>query len=122
MYILVGYPESLTAAITRYYVFSGLFREGDEQMTFEVTDANLIEVAQTVEKEFAGSARAFFIELDSFDNETYQCEIIVGFTIWPYEDDDNEEKLILDTVREELEKVGFVEDDAYYLGDGPDRR
>ena len=118
----MSYPESLTAAITRYYVFSGLFREGDEQMTFEVTDANLVEVGQTVEKEFAGSARAFFIELDSFDNETYQCEIIIGFTIWPYEDDETEEKLILDTIREELEKVGFVEDDAYYLGDGPDRR
>lgn len=116
------YRESLSAAITRYYVFNGLFREGDEQMTFEVADANLIEVGQTVEKEFTGSARAFFIELDSFDDETYQCEIIIGFTLWPYEDDENEEKLILDSVREELEKVGFVEDDAYYLGDGPDRR
>ncbi|MFX0123670.1 MAG: hypothetical protein ACFFAE_08515 [Candidatus Hodarchaeota archaeon] len=118
----MSYHESLTAAITRYYVFNGLFREGDEQMTFEAADANLIEVGQTVEKEFAGTARAFFIELDSFDDETYQSEIIVGFTIWPYEDDENEEKLILDAVREELEKVGFVEDDAYYLGDGPDRR
>ncbi|MFW9902851.1 MAG: hypothetical protein ACFFFH_00845 [Candidatus Thorarchaeota archaeon] len=118
----MGYYESLTAAITRYYVFSGLFREGDEQMTFEAADANLIEVSQIMEKEFAGSARGFFIEMDSYDEETYQCEIIIGFTMWPYEDDENEEKLILDSVREELEKIGFIEDDVYYLGDGPDKR
>ncbi len=116
------YRESLTAAITRYYVFNGLFREGEEQMTFESADANLIEVSQTLEKEFAGTARGFYVELDSFDDETHQCEIIVGFTIWPYEDDENEEQLILGSIRDELEKIGFVEDDAYYLGDGPDIR
>ncbi len=118
----MSYRESLTAAITRYYVFNGLFREGDEQMTFEAVDASLIEVGQTLEKEFAGTARGFFVELDSYDNETYQSEVIVGFTIWPYQDDENEEQLILGSIREELEKIGFVEDDAYYLGDGPDIR
>ena len=118
----MSYHESLTAAITRYYVFNGLFREGDEQMTFEAADASLVEVGQTLEKEFVGTARGFLVELDNFDNETYQCEVIVGFTIWPYEDDENEEQLILGGIREELEKIGFVEDDAYYLGDGPDMR
>ncbi len=118
----MSYHESLTAAITRYYVFNGLFREGDEQITFEAADASLVEVGQTLEKEFAGTARGFLIELDSFDNETFQSEIIVGFTIWPYEDDENEVELILGGIREELEKIGFVEDDAYYLGDGPDMR
>lgn len=118
----MGYRLSLTAAITRYYVFNGLFREGDEQITFEAADANLIEVGQTLDKEFVGTARAFFIELDSFDDETYQSEIIVGFTIWPYEDDENEEELIVKSIRDELEKIGFVEDDTYYLGDGPDIR
>ena len=118
----MSYRESLTAAITRYYVFNGLFREGDEQMTFEAADASLIEVGKTLEKEFAGTARGFLIELESYDNETYQSEVIVGFTIWPYEDDENEEQLILGGIREELEKIGFVEDDAYYLGDGPDIR
>ncbi|MFX0014178.1 MAG: hypothetical protein ACFFB2_06785 [Promethearchaeota archaeon] len=118
----MSYHESLTAAITRYYVFNGLFREGDEQMSFEIADANMIEVSETLEKDFAGTARAFSIELDSFDDETYNCEIIVGFTIWPYEDDENEELLILKSIREELERIGFVEDDAYYLGDGPDIR
>ena len=118
----MSYHESLTAAITRYYVFNGLFREGDEQITFEAADASLVEVGQTLEKEFAGTARGFLIELDSFDNETFQSEVIVGFTIWPYEDDENEVELILGGIREELEKIGFVEDDAYYLGDGPDMR
>ncbi len=28
----------------------------------------------------------------------------------------------LSGVREQLENVGFVEDDVYYLGDGPDIR
>ncbi|MFX0049767.1 MAG: hypothetical protein ACFE8U_00615 [Candidatus Hermodarchaeota archaeon] len=116
------YRESITAAITRYYVFNGLFREGEDDMTFEAADASLIEVGQVIEKEFAGTARAFTVELESFDEENHYVEIIVGFTIWPYEDDESEEKLILDTVREELEKVGFIEDDAYYLGDGPDIR
>ncbi len=118
----MSYRESLTAAITRYYVFNGLFREGEDQMTFEAADANLIEVGQTLEREFVGSARGFTVELDSFDDETHQCEVIVGFTIWPYEDDDSEIELILESTREELEKVGFVKDDEYYLGDGPDIR
>ncbi len=118
----MSYHESLTAAITRYYVFNGLFREGDDQMTFETADANLIEVGQTLVKEFTGSARGFWVELDNFDDETHQSEVIIGFTIWPYEDDENEEKLILDSIREELEKIGFAEDDAYYLGDGADLR
>lgn len=118
----MSYHESLTAAITRYYVFNGLFREGDDQMTFEIVDANLIEVSQTLVKEFTGSARGFWVELDNFDDETHQSEVIIGFTIWPYEDDENEEKLILDSIREELEKIGFVEDDVYYLGDGADLR
>ncbi|MFX0085352.1 MAG: hypothetical protein ACFFAU_06735 [Candidatus Hodarchaeota archaeon] len=116
------FHESITAAITRYYVFNGLFKEGEDTMTFEEVDANLIEVGDTLQKEHTGSARAFFLELESFEEETNQCELIVGFTIWPYEDDDSEIELILNTIRDHLEKVGFIEDDAYYLGDGPDRR
>ena len=116
------YREGISAAITRYYVFNGLFREGEDSITFEEADANLIEVGPTVEKEFAGTARKFSVELENFDEENNYAEIIVGFTIWPYEDDENKEVLILNTVRVELEKVGFVEDDAYYLGDGPDIR
>ncbi|UCE13728.1 MAG: hypothetical protein JSV04_00800 [Candidatus Heimdallarchaeota archaeon] len=118
----MSFRESITSAVTRYYVFNGLFREGEEQMTFETADAYLIEVSQTLESEFAGTARAFTVELDTFDEETHQTEIIVGFTIWPYEDDESEEALIVSSVRDELEKVGFVRDDDYYLGDGPDIR
>ncbi len=114
-------PESLTAAITRYYVFNGIFREGDE-LTFEEVDANLIEVAKSLDQEYVGTARQFRIELDSYDEETHNCEIIVGFTLWPYEDDESEEQLILQSVHDELEKIGFIQDDAYYLGDGPDIR
>ncbi|MFW9777271.1 MAG: hypothetical protein ACFFE8_00375 [Candidatus Heimdallarchaeota archaeon] len=116
------YRPSVTAAVTRYYVFSGLFREGDEDLTFEEVDANLIEVAQNSTQEFAGTARAFVVELEQFDEESHFAEIIIGFTIWPFKDDDSEIVLILGTVREELEKVGFIEDDAYYIGDGPDIR
>ena len=122
MCTLLVYREGISAAITRYYVFNGLFREGEDSITFEEADANLIEVGPTVEKEFAGTARKFSVELENFDEENNYAEIIVGFTIWPYEDDENEEVLILNTVRVELEKIGFVEDDAYYLGDGPDIR
>jgi hypothetical protein len=116
------YRPSVTAAVTRYYVFSGLFREGDEDLTFEEVDAGLIEVAQNSTREFAGTARIFVVELEQFDDESHFSEIIVGFTIWPFKDDDSEVVLILATVRGELEKVGFVEDDAYYIGDGPDIR
>lgn len=116
------YRESISAAITRYYVFNGLFREGEDDMSFETADANLIEAQSEMEKQLTGTARSFAVELESFDEENHYAEIIVGFTIWPYEDDENEENLILGTVREELEKVGFREDDAYYLGDGPDIR
>ncbi|MHA2226027.1 MAG: hypothetical protein ACXAC8_12525 [Candidatus Hodarchaeales archaeon] len=118
----MSFHESLTAAVTRYYVFNGLFREGEEQMTFEIADAYLIEASQSLESEFIGAARKFVIELDNFDEETHQTEIIVGFTIWPYEDDESEIRLILDSITEELEKMGFIEDDTYYLGDGPDIR
>jgi hypothetical protein len=118
----VVFHESISAAVTRYYVFNGLFKEGEDSMTFEEVDANLIEVGDTLQKDHAGSARAFFLELESFDEETHHCELIVGFTIWPYEDNDSEIELIRKTVSEHLENVGFIEDDAYYLGDGPDRR
>ncbi len=91
-------------------------------MTFEEADANLIEVGDTLQKEHLGSARVFIFELDNYDNETHYCEVISGFTIWPYEDNDSEIELILTTIREQLENVGFVEDDVYYLGDGPDIR
>ncbi|NHJ01917.1 MAG: hypothetical protein EAX86_07210 [Candidatus Heimdallarchaeota archaeon] len=114
-------PESLTSAITRYYDFNGIFREGDE-LSFEEVDANLIEVAKALDQEYVGTARVFKIELDSYDEETYSCEIIVGFTLWPYEDDESEEELILKSVSDELEKAGFIQDDTYYLGDGPDIR
>ncbi len=116
------YREGISAAITRYYVFNGLFREGEDSVTFEEVDSYLIEVSQTLENHFAGTARGFNLELESFEEENNYAEIIVGFTIWPYEDDENEELLILNAIREELEKIGFVEDDAYYLGDGPDIR
>ena len=116
------YRPSVTAAVTRYYVFSGLFREGDEYLTFEEIDASLIEVAQNSTREFVGTARIFIVELEQFDEESHFAEIIVGFTTWPFKDDESEIVLILATVREELEKVGFVEDDAYYIGDGPDNR
>lgn len=116
------YRESISAAITRYYVFNGLFREGEDDMPFETADANLIEAQSEMEKQLTGTARAFVIELENFDEENHYAEIIVGFTFWAYIDDDNEEQLILKVVREELEKVGFREDDAYYLGDGPDIR
>lgn len=116
------FRESISAAVTRYYVFNGLFKEGQDSMTYEEVDANLIEVADTLQKEHLGSARSFFLEVDSFDEETQQCELIVGFTIWPYEDNDAEIVLIKKTISEQLENVGFNEDDVDILGDGPDRR
>lgn len=116
------YYDSLTAAITRYYVFNGVFREGEESITFVDVDSELHDVARNLEQEFAGSARTFTVELDYFDEETHLVEIILGYTFWPYEDDDSETELILKSVREEFEKIGFIEDDAYYLGDGPDIR
>ncbi len=91
-------------------------------MTFEEADVNLKEVGDSLQKEHAGSARVFVFELDNFDDETNYCEVICGFTIWPYSDNDSEIELILKTIREELEHVGFVEDDVYSLGDGPDIR
>lgn len=116
------YYDSLTAAITRYYVFNGVFREGEDSITYVDVDTELNEVAHNLEQEFAGTARTFTVELDDFDEETHSTEIIVGYTFWPYEDDDSETELILKSVRVEFEKIGFIEDDAYYLGDGPDIR
>lgn len=118
----MSFHESISAAVTRYYVFNGLFREGEEQMTFEIADSYLIEASQSLENEFIGAARKFSIVIENFDEDTHQTEIIIGFTIWPYEDDESEIRLILDGIKEELEKMGFIEDDAYYLGDGPDIR
>lgn len=116
------FRESISAAITRYYVLNGLFKEGEDAMTLEEADANLIEVGDSLQKDHAGSARVFTFELDNFDEETNYCEVISGFTVWPYEDNDSEIELILKTIREQLENVGFVEDDVSYLGDGPDIR
>ncbi|MHA1215477.1 MAG: hypothetical protein ACTSR2_09225 [Candidatus Hodarchaeales archaeon] len=118
----MGYYDSISSAITRYYVFNGIFREGEEGLGFFDVDSELYQVARNLETEFAGTARSFRLELDSFDEETHNVEIIVGFTLWPYEDDQSEVELILQSVREELEKIGFIEDDYYYLGDGPDIR
>ena len=116
------YRESITSAITRYFLFNGVFREGEESLTFESADSNLIEVQDSLEKEFTGTARKFIVDLDNFDEENHYAEIIVGFTVWPYEDDDSEIVLIVKTIQDELERVGFVEDDNSYVGDGPDIR
>ncbi|MHA1974695.1 MAG: hypothetical protein ACTSW1_16990 [Candidatus Hodarchaeales archaeon] len=118
----MGYFNAISSAITRYYVFNGIFREGEEGLSFFEVDAELFQVARDLETEFAGTARSFRLELDSLDEDTHNVEIIVGFTLWPYEDDQSEIELILKSVRDELENIGFVEDDYYYLGDGPDIR
>ncbi len=122
MKLKMVYRESITSAITRYFLFNGMFREGEEIMTFEYADSNLVEVEESLEKEFTGTARKFTVDLDNFDEENNYAEILVGFTVWPYEDDDSEIVLIVNSIHDELEKVGFVEDDRYYVGDGPDIR
>ena len=61
------YYDSLTAAITRYYVFNGVFREGEDSITYVDVDTELNEVAHNLEQEFAGTARTFTVELDDFD-------------------------------------------------------
>jgi len=62
------------------------------------------------------------LELDNFDDINHYAEIIAGFTVWPYEDDDSEIVIIVTSIHDELEKVGFSEDDRYYMSDGPDIR
>ena len=116
------YREGISSAITRYFLFNGIFREGEEMQIFESVDANLVEVGEALEREFTGSARKFIVDLDSFDEETHYSEIIVGFTSWPYEDSESEIVLIVKTIQSELERVGFIEDDNYFIGDGPDIR
>ncbi len=116
------YREGITTAITRYYVFNGVFREGEDTLTFDEADTNLVEVGIKLDQEFAGSSRKFVLELDNFDEENHYAEIIVGFTVWPYEDDDSEIVLIVTAIHDELERVGFLEDDRYAMGDGPDIR
>ncbi|MHA2113500.1 MAG: hypothetical protein ACXAC6_16120 [Candidatus Hodarchaeales archaeon] len=116
------YREGITTAITQYYVFNGVFREGEDTLTFEEADSNLVEVGVKLEQEFTGTARKFVLELDQFDIDNHYAEIIAGFTVWPYEDDESEIVIILTTIHDELERVGFLEDDRYYMGDGPDIR
>ena len=116
------YREGISLAITRYFIFNGIFREGEEMQTYESVDSSLVEVGEALEREFTGTARKFVVDLDSYDEETHYSEIIVGFTIWPYEDDDSEVVLIVKSASDELERVGFIEDDHYFIGDGPDVR
>jgi hypothetical protein len=116
------YREGITTAITRYYVFNGVFREGEDTLNFEDADTNLVEVGMKLEQEFAGTSRKFMLELDNFDEENHYTEILAGFTVWPYEDDDSEIVLIVTAIHDELEKVGFLEDDRYFVGEGPDIR
>jgi hypothetical protein len=116
------YREGITTAITRYYVFNGVFREGEDVLTFDEADTNLVEVGIKLDQEFAGSSRKFVLELDNFDEENHYAEIIAGFTVWPYEDDDSEIAIIITSIHNELERVGFLEDDRYAMGDGPDIR
>ena len=68
------YREGISSAITRYFLFNGIFREGEEMQIFESVDANLVEVGEALEREFTGSARKFIVDLDSFDEETgFKC-------------------------------------------------
>ncbi|GAH28928.1 unnamed protein product, partial [marine sediment metagenome] len=53
----------------------------------------------------------FVLELDQFDIDNHYTEIIAGLTVWPYEDDESEIVIILTTIHDELERVGFLEDD-----------
>ena len=45
------YREGISSAITRYFLFNGIFREGEEMQTYESVDANLVEVGDSLERE-----------------------------------------------------------------------
>lgn len=111
-----------STAVTTYYVFNGIVTGENENMTFEEIDALLYEIAQDLTKFFVAEARKFFIELDSFDDYNQRVDLIVSFTIWPYEDDDAEVLVILGEVEKKFEEFNIMIDEKEYIGDGPDKR
>ncbi len=103
-----------------YYLFRGHVERQDD-VQFEDLDADMITVRDNLNERFRGEARDFKVELDFFDEESGDntAEIIVGFIIYPYEDEEEDFELILKEVTDELENIGFITDDIEFLGESP---
>ena len=106
-------PERWYYVYTAYYIL-------EDDANYEDLDGVVEEVGESLEKSptHAGAARDFELELDSYDEESKMAEIIVSFVVRLWEDDENELQLILSSVSEELEDVGFQVEETEFAGTG----
>ena len=99
-----------------YYLFRVLVTI--EDITFEDLDAELNHIKEDLEVEFSGEGREFSCELDNFDPEfSMIAEILLGFTVFPYSDEEADIERILKGVQEKFEEIGLLIEEIVPLGE-----
>ena len=111
--------DPLSTPEVYFYLFECTYILEDD-MDFQELDSMLAEVQINLDRNptFAGAARDFQLELDEFDEESKNAEVIVSFVVRLWEDDENELQLIITSITEELEGIGLQVEETSFVGVG----
>ena len=111
--------DPLSTPEVYFYLFECTYILEDD-IDFQELDSMLAEVQINLDRNptFAGAARDFQLELDEFDEESKNAEVIVSFVVRLWEDDENELQLIITSITEELEGIGLQVEETSFVGVG----
>jgi hypothetical protein len=99
-----------------YYLLHCYVLPTAEDMTYDDLDASLSSTAEELEFEFRGEVRSFGLELEEFSSENRVASVILKFTYYPYEDDEDEVELIVKGVINKFESIGLEVEDIEPIG------
>jgi len=107
----------MQCSIWRYYIFDGIYLEISDDIGFEEFDVLLDASGQNLEQRYRGENRFFRVELDNFDEESRQAEVLLAFTWHAIEEDDSVIEEILNGCKDELEQsAAFHTEEITFLG------
>jgi hypothetical protein len=108
--------DVISAPLWVYHLWRGIIT--DEQFAdYNEIDLMMTEVLEELQGEFLGEGREFYVELDSFDEDTWTVEIITGFTWFFLEDDEADMDIIIEEIEKQLANVGIEVDEVQILYD-----
>lgn len=108
--------DLISAPLWVYHLWRGVAT--DEQFAdYNELDLMMTEVHEELQAEFIGEGREFYVELDSFDEDTWTVEIITGFTWFFLEDDKADMDIIIEEIEKQLANVGIEVDEVQVLYD-----
>ncbi|MFX1512149.1 MAG: hypothetical protein ACFFCQ_06155 [Promethearchaeota archaeon] len=99
-----------------YYLLHCYIMPTAENLTYDDLDASLSSTAEELTQDFRGEARSFTLELEDFSSEDRIAAVILKFTYYPYEDDEDELELIIKGVITKFESIGLEVEDIESIG------